>query len=174
MADKVLFKNKWIEVREKDGWYTYSHSSWCKGKGVTVLGYRKSNDKIEYLGRHELTICHSDEIELCSLSGGFDKEGENYKICANRELEEESGYVINDMRRFIELGSVRPSKSSDTEIFLFAIELKDNDEKIEIVGDGTKGEEGAYCDWVSREEAINCKDPLVATMIARLDLKIKE
>jgi len=172
MSDKVLWKNDWIEVRERDNWYTFTTSPSGNSNGVAVLGFKREVGETQYLGRYELTVCHSPEIELASLTGMCDKEGENVKTTAMRELEEESGYVVNDLRRFIELGTVRPSKSSDYTITLFAIEIKDTDEKVEIAGDGTKGEEGAYCKWISREEAVNCKDPLVSTMIARLDLKL--
>ncbi len=40
-------------------------------------------------------------------------------------------------------------------------------------GDGlklwTKGEEGAYCEWVNKYDAMICNDPLLITMVSRFE-----
>lgn len=160
MNTKQLFNNKWISLHDIDG-YVFSHETRCNGNIVAVLGYK--GDK--FLGRFENTPSHSDDIELCSLTGGIDK-GNTPTQTAVIELEEEAG-IKKEEKDFKSLGTVRPSKSSDTTVHLFAIDC--NDVEIgEIKGDGSEGEKGSYCKWVTKEELINCKDPLVHTMLLRL------
>lgn len=171
MTVKTLWGNQWLEVRTKDDWYTYTHSPVGDGTGVAILGFRNRNNKIEYLGRFEDCPAHGDGIQLCSLTGMCDVEGEDRVSTALRELKEESGYVVTDSARVLELGSVRPSKASDSEVFLFAVEIEDTDEIVDIEGDGTKGEENAYAKWVSAEELAFSKDPIVSTLILRLIFK---
>lgn len=172
-----LFKNKWVTVVEKTldngSKYVYSKADWCSSEGVAILPYRAraiNEDwgyyKPEFLGRFEICPAHSDDIELCSITGGMDKEGESPAFTAKRELIEEGGYDV-PVENFVYLGTVRPSKASDTTTHLFAVDLDKGANEVEATGDGTLGEEGAYCDWVSLEEATDCKDPLVHTILMR-------
>lgn len=170
MTVKTLWQNKWIEVRSRNN-YTYIHTPIGDGAAVAIMGFREKEGRMEYLGRFENCPAHGDEFELCSLTGMLDVYGEDKKMTALRELKEESGYIVNDVNRVIELGTVRPSKASDMELFLYAVEIKDSDELIEIEGDGTAGEEGAYAKWVSGEELAFCKDPVVSTLMLRLIYK---
>lgn len=164
IKEKILFSNEWVSLREKDG-YSYLHEDRCNGEIVVVLGYRNQ----EVLGRFEKTPCHSNKTELTSLTGGVE-EGNSPKETAKMELEEEAG-IKAELSRFKELGTLRPTKSSDTTVYIFAIELKEDEEPVENPeGDGSEGEKGAYCEWVSLKEAINCKDPLVHAAILRADI----
>lgn len=176
-----LFKNKWLTIRKKtleNGCeYIYSHADWCNSEGVAILPFRVVMDysltelgipKREFLGRYEICPAHSDEVELCSITGGMDKEGERPVFTAVRELEEEGGYRVNP-EHVIHLGAVRPSKSSDNIMNLFAVDVdKANATKVEAVGDGTLGEEGSYCEWIDAVQLANAKDPLLHTMLVRL------
>ena len=164
--DRCLFKNDHIEVLEKDGWYTYTRHN--NGNGaVAVLGFVKK-PQLLILGRFEETIPHDDGITLASLTGGVE-EGEEFEAAATREFKEESGFDV-DKEDLVKLGAIRPSKSSDQAVQLFAVELIDADpEKTHRGGgDGTRGEKNAFCRFVSAEDAINSKDPILITMVARL------
>lgn len=164
----VLFRNKWVEVREKvteKGSYTYSHSIWCNGEGVAILPFKIENGQLFILGRYEVCPCHSDEFELCSITGGMDKEGESPAFTAKRELLEEGGYNV-PLHKFVYLGTVKPSKQSDTIQHLFVVDITGK-EQGEIVGDGTFGEEGAYVKWITASELTNAEDPLLHTMFMR-------
>jgi len=167
--DKILWKGKYISIKLLDDWYEYLHDG--TGKLVVVLGYRRvGKDAWEYFGRYENCPPHKDDIALCALTGGVEKD-EDPKEAALRELKEESGIVYDSYDSKIkDLGTLRPSKASDSTAYLFAIDLGKVPEKERYTGegDGTKGEEGAYCKWVSRKEAINSKDPLLISAIARL------
>jgi len=164
---KLLWKDDYIEVRKKDGWYTYVHDG--TGKFVAVLGFVKEPEFM-ILGRYEDSPPHNEGISLASLTGGLE-EKENEKDGATREFGEESGIKINK-EDLISLGEVRPSKFTDSVGYLFAVDLTnivdDLDKKYMGEGDGTKGEQGAYCKFVSLEDMLKSKDPLSITCFARL------
>jgi 8-oxo-dGTP pyrophosphatase MutT (NUDIX family) len=172
-----IFNNKWLSVKKKTmdngGEYVYAHAPWCGGEGVSILPFRNVETEggffhPEFLGRFEICPAHSNDIELCSITGGMDKEGESPAFTARRELIEEAGYEA-PVENFVYLGTVRPSKSSDNTTHLFGINLdKPAVKEVEATGDGTLGEEGAYCDWVSVERLADAKDPLLHTMFTRL------
>ena len=55
-------------------------------------------------------------------------------------------------------------------MYLFAIDLSDEFEagkKFLGEGDGTKGEEGSYCKFVTIDEAVDSKDALLSVMFLR-------
>ncbi len=136
---------------------------------ITII-IRTKKDVLEILGRYEICPAHDDGMKLCSLTGGIDENKNGWSksslIFAQKELEEESG--INASKdRFVSLGTVKPSKSADTIVHLFAIELKTELPVKDPKGNGSLGEQGSYCKWISLEEAINCKDPLVHIMLLR-------
>lgn len=168
---KSLFDNKWVSIVEKtmdDGSkYVYSTSVWCGSEGVSILPYRKVAGGFEFLGRFEVCPAHSDKTELCSITGGMDKEGESPVFTAMRELIEEGGYKV-PIENIVLLGTVRPSKSSDSTTHLFAVNVDAGHEVVTATGDGTLGEEGAYCAWVSLQDVIAAKDPLLHANAIRL------
>lgn len=168
---ETLYKNKWIEVLEKttdvNGKYVYTHSGWNNGVGVALVPYKIENNEMKILGRYEICPAHSDEVELCSITGGWDNmETHSIVECAVGELKEEGGYLAKPTD-LMSLGVVKASKSSDTDIYLFAVDIT-HAEACEAVSDGTLGEIGAYCDWIEAKQAMFCKDPLLGTMMMRL------
>lgn len=169
-ADReVLFKGEWINVVKLGGWYDIWESPEpVNGTAVAVLAYRNSDVGRQYVGRFEWCPAHSPtkEFILSALTGGT--EADDPRDDAIRELEEEAGVRGKTTDDLIDLGDVFISKNSTTKIKLFAIEV---DEIGESTGDGTKGEEDAYCKWVSEEDLIWCKDPCVQTMLVRLKSK---
>lgn len=169
----TLFKGKWVEVREKNG-YEYLHNTWCNGVGVAIVPFKKDeNGQTIYLGRYENNSAHGTTTpQLCSITGGYDNSDKfTIEQCVLNELEEEGGFraTVNNL---IPLGSCKPSKASDGVNHLFAIDLDvAKAQEVEATGDGTGGEVGAYCEWVTKKQAIECQDPLFAQMISRLELK---
>jgi|GEM_PF-6849350 len=90
-------------------------------------------------------------------------------VCALNELAEEAGYLASS-GDLLDLGTVYVSKISDTVMHLLAINLDSAKvKKVKASGDGSKGEEGAYCRWVDKEDAVNCDDPILITMVTRLE-----
>jgi len=169
MPDEVLFRNQWMSVRVRNGWYTYSHNE--KGDGVGILIWDSEKGKI--LVRSEHNPCHiplageenEDEREYTSFTGTIEN-GLSPEETAVLETKEESGYeIIKD--DLTPLGWIYPFKFSDYKQYLFAIDVKGKTSG-KILGDGTRGEEDATTEWFSTNEAIFLNEPLIGTMLMRL------
>lgn len=178
---KTLFENHWLSLKEKTldngSTYVYAHAPWSGGSGVAILPFRQklvnpawNYYEAEFLGRYEICPAHSDDIELCSITGGMDKDGESPVFTAMRELIEEGGYEV-PIENIVYLGEVKPSKASDTTNHLFAVDLDKGCKEVIATGDGTVGEEGAYCNWITTKELVFAKDPLLQAMYARGKMK---
>jgi hypothetical protein len=72
------------------------------------------------------------------------------------------------IENIISLGTVKPSKASDNTTHLFAVDLDIGAKKVVATGDGTLGEEGSYCNWISVGELLDAKDPLLHSIFSRL------
>ena len=162
-TSKTLYRNEWLSLQETLDGYVYAHEEKSDGQGVAVLAYRAK--PLLVVGRYENCPCHFDGMALTSLTGQVDP-GETPLQTAARELFEEAGITAGH-DEFQSLGTVRPSKAADTTMHLFAVDIGDRDIG-RGPGDGTKGEEGAYCKWVDHEQALISKSPVLATMVARL------
>lgn len=166
-SSEELWKGDYLSVRLMDSWYEYLHDG--NGKLVVVLGYRRvAVDAWEYLGRYEKCPPHDDGIALCALTGGIEKDEEPL-TAALRELKEESGIVCDP--KIESLGTIRPSKASDSTAYLFSVDLQEVPDKDKYVGegDGTEGEKNSYCKWVSSVDVLKSKDALLITAMARQD-----
>ena len=163
METKVLYRDPggWLALAERDG-MIFSREIRCGGIMVAVIGVRHlDTDNPEVLGRFEVNPAHAPNIQLCSLTGGAEK-GEAAKVGAKRELKEESGYEA-DLEEFVYLGYVRPSKSADTIVHLFGVDLTGKGEpEYAPEGDGTTGEANTYCQWKDPNVALFSKDPILA------------
>lgn len=180
--DTVLFENKWISVLEREldngiKW-TFATHPWCGAAGVAILPFRRevvnpgwNYSELRYLGRVEICPAHSPEPELTAVAGGMDKEGESPIDVAVRELQEETGYIAT-VKDMIPLGDCRPSKGTDTRMFLFAVDVTDL-EKSKATGDGSLIEQLASTKWINKNEAVFCKDPLVSALVGRLDVYLR-
>jgi 8-oxo-dGTP pyrophosphatase MutT (NUDIX family) len=163
-ADKTLYKGDWLSVKQTPGGYDYMHQEKSNGGAVAVLAYKLRPARI--VGRYEECPPHRDGLALCAITGMMDHDGEDPATTAARELQEEAGIVAGpDELNY--LGAVRTSKASDTTMHLFSIDIGENRDIGKSVGDGTRGEANAYCEWITVEDALKCKDPLVAAMMAR-------
>ncbi|MFN8529248.1 MAG: NUDIX domain-containing protein [Anaerolineae bacterium] len=167
MADKVVFETPFVSLVERDG-YVFTHEKRSNGLIVSLLPYRDQAGQRTYLARVEVCPAHSPEpqLERCSITGGVDP-GQTVRHMAVVELKEEAGYEILESA-LIDLGAVRPSKSADTTVYLFAIDVS-GEVPGEVTGDGSRYETGAYVEWVNYAEAMQNKDPLFIAAIARLN-----
>jgi 8-oxo-dGTP pyrophosphatase MutT (NUDIX family) len=171
--DVTLWSNEWLSIRLKDGWYTYMHEQRTDGRLVVVLGYRINpldpEAEPDLVGRVEKCPPHRDGFALCALTGGVEI-GESPLEAAVKEFHEEAGIRVGP-REMINLGTTRPIKAADTTAYLYAVNVRDR-QIGKSIGDGTRGEEGAYCKWISWEEAFLSKDPLLAALAARLAMRL--
>lgn len=162
MSTEIFF-NKWLSLWEDNG-YVFSRETRCNGHIVAVLIFDTRRPGL-YYGRMEITPAHSNNIELTSITGGVEPE-KSPEETAVMEIEEEAGFFATT-QELIPLGTVRPSKSADTVVHLFAWNAR-GQTPIKPQGDGSEGEKLSYCRWVSDAEMIWCKCPLVSAMLARM------
>lgn len=135
---------------EQVGSYEYVHQD----NKVAVLPYRGE----KYLLREEICPSWGSERRVCTLTGTI--ETSRPEEDALRELYEEAGFRI--LPEYLEeVGTTRPSKSTDQLVYLYAAdvsgELAENPP-----GDGSVLEDDARCIWV--EDPSQAVDPY-ATLI---------
>lgn len=167
MEKKELYKNKWLSLYElKDpengvGGYVYSHETRCEGKIIAFMPFRKREGKLEVLLRNEVTPCWGMHSVLSSFTGGY--EGGDPRDTTIIELKEEAGYTVH-VDELIFLGNSYASKSSDTQYYLYGIDVSDKEEG-EAVGDGSSLEKKAFNQWVTEVES---DDPQATLLYHRL------
>jgi hypothetical protein len=84
------------------------------------------------------------------------------------ELHEEAG-IIADSSQFVSLGSGYLTKQTDTIAHFFAIDVTDM-QRGQAKTDGSQFEQGSYCDWVSRAQALTAPCAGLQALIARARL----
>jgi len=165
MEREILFDNQWIQMCKIDD-YVFSHEKRCNGKIVAIFPFIP--EPFQYLARMEATPCiENDKIRFCSITGGV--EHDDPVATAILELQEEAG-IIAEKHELIKLGIVNPSKSQDTEVYLFGIDIT-NKEIGKATGDGSEHDKNAFCKMMNDIYAlVGCKDPLNLVMFLRLAL----
>ena len=164
--NKTLYHNKWISLREDDG-YVYSHETRCQGFIVAVLLYDSSKPGMIY-ARKETNPAWGYGRRLTTVTGGSEP-GKLFKQQAADEILEEAGITVQ-LEELQELGTIRPSKSSDTHIYLYACDIRG---KIinKPSGDGSELEQQAHMEWVDKKELlIKCNCSTTLALLARFDL----
>lgn len=164
--DKILYSGKWLSVIERDGWYVFSRETTSKGVVYILIIDRNKQEPI--LGRFEVCPAHSDKTQvLTSITGGINIKRKPLDV-AVEEIYEEAGYRISP-KQIIHLGKVNLTKSTDTIGYLYAVDVTGL-KRGKAPGDGSFGEVGSYCDWVSIEEAAGCKCPIMSTLLFRYQI----
>ena len=166
MIDKTLYKTPFLALVERDGWYYFAQIPGSKG-GVSILLYRR-DDELSVLGRYEICPAHNDGMALTAISGGIE-EGDSLLETAVKESYEEAGYKLN-ASDFVDLGRCNLSTNQDTYVYLFAADVTGLP-RHNAPGDGTRGEIGSYCDWVTPIRAIQSKSAFMSALILRLFAK---
>lgn len=162
--DRLLFCNQYLAVIDRAG-YTFAREVRCGGVIVAVVPFRTMGTILECLARVEVCPAHGPERKQCSITGGLEP-GKTVTECARQELYEEAGYIVEE-HELISLGQVRPSKSADTLIHLFVVDVTTKFPHVGL-GDGSLLEENASVEWVSYDQGLHITDPLFVTAIARL------
>jgi len=168
-----LHHTPWVSLY-RIGSYVYSHETRSDGKIVAVLGYLRKHPQF-VLGRFEATPCHGNKIELVSLTGGVERNSPLHS--ARKELYEEAGYNLL-AEKFISLGTVRPSKSQDTVVFLYAVPINKGKPYMKCRGEGDEEDKkdddfkDHYCQFVHWTDAIASSDPLLVTLTVRLAMHL--
>lgn len=168
MTEERLYYTPFLSLYVKDDWYYFARIPGSAG-GVMILVYRVDNQEKPILGRFEICPAHNElEPTLTTIAGGIEKDHTPLQT-AVKEVFEEAGYKL-DTIDITNLGTCRLSTNQDTIVHLYAADVTGK-ERFEAPGDGTRGEQGAYCEWVSVEEAVWGKSSYMSTMLLRLFLK---
>lgn len=162
--DRVLFANQYLAVIDREG-YIFVREVRCHGVLVAILPFRRHGETLEFLARVEVCPAHGPDRELCSITGGLEP-GKTVEESAQQEIWEEAGYAIEG-DELISLGQVRPSKSADTLVYLFAVDVTAKRQQV-APGDGSRFETHAAVAWVNAERGVHIPDPLFVTALARL------
>jgi nudix-type nucleoside diphosphatase (YffH/AdpP family) len=124
---KEVLSDNWYTLRKitfdylrSDGsWQTQQREAYDRGNGAVILLYNKASKKVILTRQFRMpTYLNGNEsgmmIEACA--GLLDND--NPEDCIRKETEEETGYVINDVKKVFELYM---SPGSVTEILYFFV-----------------------------------------------------
>lgn len=136
ITNTEVLANNWYTLRKitfdyqkKDGTTeTQTREAYDRGNGATILLYNKANQTVILTRQFRMpTYLNGNEtgmlIEACA--GLLDQD--NAEDCIKRETEEETGYLVNDVRKIFE---VYMSPGSVTEIVHFFVGEYTKDMKI--------------------------------------------
>jgi len=149
-TEKLLHAGKFVSLKMHDNpnfKYEYTHEQRCSGHIVAVLPIHPDRGM---LVRHEFTSCWSlDTLNISSITGGWEQDKHETPIdTALAELEEEAGIIIQSEDQLISLGTCRGAKSSDNLYHLFAADLGEGFDEVDIEGDGSFLETLAHNEWM--------------------------
>lgn len=170
MDDKIVFENRFISIIDREG-YTFLHEKRANGEIIALVPFRHAVSDYQYLSRIETCPAHSNQPNRYSITGGME-QGNSIREMAVKELLEETGYSIVD-DELIPLGQLRPTKSADTVIHLFTVDLSDKKQG-NILGDGSRWENNASAEWLSFQTALDINDAVFLAGLLRLNAYLKE
>lgn len=122
-----------FDFQKKDGtWQTHSREVYDRGNGATILLYNKQQKSVILTRQFRLpTYVNGNEsgmlIEACA--GLLDQD--HPEDCIKREVEEETGYQIRDVKKVFE---AYMSPGSVTEILYFFVAEYSNNQKFNAGG----------------------------------------
>lgn len=161
--ETVLFENPWLSVISRDD-YVFTHT---KNSVVYILPFRRPKQGAYLLGRFEVCPAHGTQIGLQAITGQCQTAFDPLQVAAT-ELHEEAG-IIADPSQFAPLGFGYLTKQADTIAHFFAIDVTSMPRE-QARTDGSRFEQGSYCDWVSRIQALSAPCIGLQALIARAGL----
>lgn len=167
--EKVLFKNDYITVMDKDGWSFVKESDLVCVMPILV-------DRQQILIRYEkippFTLKDGKSAHVTAISGTME-EGETREQTLIREIEEEAGIRLKDSVAIEFFDKLYASKGNTMQINMCILPLYNYDFfDVEARGDGSKHEEQSSTVHLGWE---HIDDIIVEDMVTRLLLnKTKE
>lgn len=155
--EKVIFQNDVIAVIERQG-HVFSRQLSCDSIGVSILPYRNTDQGRQYLAKVEICPAHGPNFERGSIRTGVPR-GETPRQRAQREIFHLSGDDI-DENRFQYMGKVRPCKTTDLVVHLFAVDVTDLP---------SVSTQDSSTIWLSFHQSLQVSDPIFITAITRLE-----
>lgn len=153
--DTVVWKNDWLSIVDRDGFY-FLHENTRRGT-VVVIPYRfDNNGHYEIMCRVEVCPAHSlNLLEKNAITGGIRHDCTS-QFAAKEELLEEAGYAAEE-REFFFLGSLYPSKMSDTFVIIYGVDVSNKEQQVPTT-DGSKWEQNARVEWLNESEIVAVQD----------------
>ncbi len=136
MDKELLYSTKKFDVVKRDG----KAGIEIKKVTVGVLPYVISDGILSSVGvLHEYNSFRKGNFCDTVITGTLDPDDTDLLSCAIRELEEEGGFIQNDVDKWIFLGTFKLSKVSTEEISVFGVDVSGL-EQGNAKGDGSKKE----------------------------------
>lgn len=167
--EKTLLSDNWytldkfkFDYQKEDGsWETQEREAYDRGNGATILLYNKEKGTVVLTRQFRMpTYVNGNEdgmmIEACA--GLLD--GDNPEDCIRKEVEEETGYKVNDVRKVFECYM---SPGSVTEILYFFVGVYEDRMKV--------GEGGGAEDETENIEVLEYPFKIALQMIASGKIK---
>lgn len=151
--DKLLFKNKWINVYETKQGFIYAQRQSINS--TATLLFKKVNNNPQFLLRYQplpslvvnkkTTKCHS--LFPCCVTGGIEPN-ETPIINAIKEVYEETNYIINS-KNFIAKNVLVASTQMNELVYVFVVDITNCKQVKKTPGDGSIFETLSKNRWVS-------------------------
>mgnify|MGYP000748516602 CR=1 FL=1 len=121
LSDNWYILNKYTyEYHREDGtWETHEREAYDRGNGATILLYNKVKGTVVLTRQFRMTTYvngNEDGMMIEACAGLLD--GDNPEDCIRKEVEEETGYEVTDVRKIFDCYM---SPGSVTEILYFFI-----------------------------------------------------
>ena len=118
MDAKTIFEGQRVLVRERDGWEFVERK---KGKSAVAVLARTDEGKIVLVGQYRRPV----DARVIDFAAGLvgDEGNESAEETARKELQEETGYRCNNLRR-LTTAPTSPGITSETVTFFLATGLE--------------------------------------------------
>lgn len=149
--DNTIFKTNWISVKETQKGFQFLERKGVNSIAAFLIRY---TTEWEVLVRYQpLCISNNDDsLFPCPVTGSIDL-GEDVFNCTRREVEEETGYII-EPKDIIELGSYIVGTQTNEQVYLYVMDASDYTPEA-IRGDGGYHESISYNKWEPLENLKN-------------------
>jgi len=136
MEKEILYQSKRFDVTKRGSKIGFE----TKKVTIGVLPYVVANSLLSSIGvLHEFNQYRKGDFCDTIITGTLDPDDKDLLSCAMRELEEEGGFIQEDVDKWMFLGTFRLSKKSNEEVNVFAVDVSDI-EQGNAKGDGSKSE----------------------------------
>jgi len=165
MDNKVLFENELFRVEERNG----STGMIPLFTNVVVMPFLSDEAGLPLsIGvLKEPNSFREGGMSISLISGTSEEEDPDLLATAKRELKEESGYDVQDSKRWFYLGSVTSSKFVEHEQPCFAVDVT-NLEKGEPQPDGSEQENSMEFKFIPANDVVKHKDIFIPGLFLKL------
>ena len=168
MSQKIIYQNKSKQVLEIENEGHTNISLRYLNDNVLILPYSlQENEQIDLVGiMYEMNYSRDNEYFKTVISGTME-EGETSLQTAIRELKEETGYFVPDVKKWTYLGELTGSKSVDCFHPCYCVDITG----IEIgkrTTDGTVREKNSKFMMIKPNELMKLEDSFLLALYLKL------